>query len=53
MSAIALPKPSLGRPVGEACLTMVGPDVETACEVGKPWDPLGLSKLYDRSGDLM
>ncbi|CAJ1349065.1 unnamed protein product [Effrenium voratum] len=36
----------------KACLTMVGPDVETACEVGKPWDPLGLSKLYDRNFDF-
>ena len=35
----------------KACLTMAGPDVETGSEVGKPWDPLGLSKLYDRNFD--
>eukprot|EP00913_Durusdinium_trenchii_P025596 g24024.t1 len=36
----------------KACLTMVGPDVETGSEVGKPWDPLGFSKLYDRNFDF-
>ncbi|CAJ1331844.1 unnamed protein product [Effrenium voratum] len=36
----------------KASLTMIGPDVETACEVGKPWDPLGFSKLYDRNFDF-
>ena len=31
---------------------MAGPDVETGSEVGKPWDPLGFSKLYDRNFDF-
>ena len=31
------------------CLTMIGPDVEVGMAVGEPWDPLGLSKLYDRN----
>jgi len=33
----------------KALLTMVGADVETGNEPGKPWDPLGFSKLYDRN----
>ena len=36
----------------KACLTMAGPDVETGSEMGKPWDPLGFSKLYDRNFDF-
>ena len=36
----------------KACLTMTGPDVETGSEMGKPWDPLGFSKLYDRNFDF-
>ena len=36
----------------KACLTMVGPSAETGSELGKPWDPLGLSKLYDRNFDF-
>eukprot|EP00438_Fugacium_kawagutii_P030976 Skav203552 [mRNA] locus=scaffold3576:63290:64649:+ [translate_table: standard] len=31
---------------------MTGPDVETGSEIGKPWDPLGFSKLYDRNFDF-
>ena len=31
---------------------MTGPDVETGSEMGKPWDPLGFSKLYDRNFDF-